>query len=73
MVCLLHLLTCSTHSTCAVLSTVSVWRGARGYLKMLAVAIAKFRSYDTILIVIDSYKLGCGLVGLGSLARSRTT
>ena len=29
-----------------VLCTVSVWRGVRGYLQKLVVAIAKFRSCD---------------------------
>ena len=46
---LLLLMNFSTHSTCGVgpiICTVSVWRGVRGYLTILVVAIAKFRSYD---------------------------
>ena len=34
------------HAEYYVLSTVSVWRGVRGYLNILAVVIEKCRSYD---------------------------
>ena len=41
----------STHSTCGVLCTVSIWRGVRGYLKILAVVIvigdSSSKSVDT--------------------------
>ena len=41
---LLLLLAVLTPSTCGVLCTVSVWRGVCGYLNILVVVIAKFRS-----------------------------
>ena len=62
----LLLITNSTHSTCGVSCTVSVWRGVHGYLKFLAVAIAKFRSqgknmrkkqHARLIIIIDSLGL----------------